>query len=105
MNYFFSQEILEDFLFPASRLVLHLRQVGTDQPRDEREINPLCQCPTAVSAAFELLITMTTGCYHNMNVLSTMLIEMYYSGKCSSFYLVNNELRFLFKNFYLFVFL
>lgn len=77
----FFQEILEDFLFPASRLVLHLRQVGADQPRDEREINPLCQCPTAVSAAFELLITMTTGCCQNMNVLSTMLIEMYYSGK------------------------
>lgn len=42
---------------------------------------PVCQSPSTVTAAFELLVALCVHCVPNMRLLVTMLTEMFYSGK------------------------
>ncbi|KAH3845643.1 hypothetical protein DPMN_087925 [Dreissena polymorpha] len=42
---------------------------------------PVCNTPSTVIAAYDLLVALCTGCVPNLQFLSSMLIDMYYNGR------------------------
>lgn len=72
------RELLEDFLFPASKLQLQL--LKTKQLGEDPAI-PICDTPQTQAAAFDLLISLCVNCVPNYKQLVNMLTEMFYSGK------------------------
>lgn len=72
------KELVEDFIFPASRLMLQLRNTGE---LSASQMSPVCTTPQSTSAAFDLLRVLCIGCVPNMKLLVTMLTDMFYSEK------------------------
>lgn len=72
------RELIEDFIFPASKLMLQLTRTG--QMSSEPSV-PVCSTPQTQAAAFELLIALCVGCVPNCRQLVTMLTDMFYSGE------------------------
>lgn len=72
------KELVEDFVFPASRLMLQLRSTGE---LSASQACPVCTTPQSTSAAFDLLVGLCVGCVPNMKLLVTMLTDMFYSEK------------------------
>lgn len=71
------QELIDDFLFPASNVFLQYAKTGefpVVQPI------PVCCSPASVNAAFELLVALAVGCVHNLKKIVDTLTEMYYRG-------------------------
>ena len=77
----FFQELVEDFIFPASKIVIQCRRSRGELPSDQAI--PVCSTPLTVIAAFDLLVALCTGCVQNLRCLSEMLNEMYYTGEAS----------------------
>ncbi len=71
--------MVEDFIFPASKIVIQVRKANGELPSDQAI--PVCSTPLTVIAAFDLLVVLCTGCVHNLKSLADMLLEMYYTGK------------------------
>lgn len=71
---------MEDFIFPASKIVLQCRKSQGEFPAEQ--MVPVCSSPLTVIAAFDLLVALCTGCVQNLKFLATMLIEMYYTSEC-----------------------
>lgn len=74
----FIKELLEDFLFPASKLMLQLSRTG--QLGEDPAI-PICDTPQTQGAAFDLLIALCINCVPNYKELVDMLCNMFYAGK------------------------
>ncbi|KZC06489.1 putative ubiquitin carboxyl-terminal hydrolase FAF-X [Dufourea novaeangliae] len=72
------KELVEDFVFPASRLMLQLRSTGE---LSASQASPVCTTPQSTSAAFDLLVGLCIGCVPNMKLLVTMLTDMFYSER------------------------
>ncbi|XP_013401949.1 probable ubiquitin carboxyl-terminal hydrolase FAF-X isoform X1 [Lingula anatina] len=72
------KEIVEDFIFPASKIVLQVRKLNGELPSEQAI--PVCSTPQTVIAAFDLLVALCTGCVQNLQMLAEMLTDMYYSG-------------------------
>ncbi|XP_066267004.1 ubiquitin carboxyl-terminal hydrolase 9X-like isoform X4 [Branchiostoma lanceolatum] len=72
------KELVEEFLFPASKIVLQARKSG-EYPSEQAL--PVCSTSNTTNAAFDLLVTLCTGCVPNLKLLSDMLTEMYYSDR------------------------
>ena len=70
---------MEDFIFPASKIVIQCRKSNSELPSDQAI--PVCSTPLTVIAAFDLLVALCAGCVPNLKLLSEMVQEMYYSGK------------------------
>ncbi|XP_022918953.1 ubiquitin carboxyl-terminal hydrolase 9X [Onthophagus taurus] len=70
------KELLEDFLFPASKLMLQLVKTGM---LGEDPATPICDTPQTQAAAFELLTTLCQYCVPNCRQLVSMLSNMFYS--------------------------
>lgn len=70
------KELLEDFLCPASKLMLQLNKTG--QLGEDPAI-PICDTPQTQAAAFDLLISLCLNCVDNFKQLVAMLTEMFYS--------------------------
>uniref|UniRef100_T1IZS4 ubiquitinyl hydrolase 1 n=1 Tax=Strigamia maritima TaxID=126957 RepID=T1IZS4_STRMM len=75
------KELVEDFIFPASKVVLQFQKNG-EMPSEQAI--PVCSTPLTVIAAFDLLVSLSTGCVPNLKILSEMITEMYYSDKDQS---------------------
>ncbi|XP_052271352.1 probable ubiquitin carboxyl-terminal hydrolase FAF-X [Dreissena polymorpha] len=73
------KELVEDFVFPASKIVLHSRKMNGEFPTEQAM--PVCNTPSTVIAAYDLLVALCTGCVPNLQFLSSMLIDMYYNGE------------------------
>lgn len=71
------KELLEDFLFPASKLMLQLQKTGQ---LGEDPATPICDLPQTQAAAFDLLVALCNNCIPNSRHLVVMLDEMFYSG-------------------------
>ncbi len=73
------RDLVDEFLFPASRMSLTFRETGeipmVGEPR------PVCRSPATVSAAFDLLVGLCTGCSPNLKVVVQMLLDMFFTGK------------------------
>lgn len=74
----FIRELLEDFLFPASKLMLQLNRTG--QLGEDPAI-PICDTPQTQAAAFDLLISLCINCVPNYRELVEMLSNMFYAGE------------------------
>ncbi|CAG5097169.1 Similar to Usp9x: Probable ubiquitin carboxyl-terminal hydrolase FAF-X (Mus musculus) [Cotesia congregata] len=72
------KELVNDFIFPASRLMLQLRSTGE---LSSPQASPVCTTPQSTSAAFDLLVGLCVGCVPNMKLLVTMLTDMFYSER------------------------
>ncbi|XP_001604458.2 probable ubiquitin carboxyl-terminal hydrolase FAF-X isoform X1 [Nasonia vitripennis] len=72
------KELVQDFIFPASCYMLQLRNTGE---LGSSQSYAVCTTPQSTSAAFDLLVSLCTGCVPNMKLLVTMLCEMFYSEK------------------------
>ncbi|KAF2881719.1 hypothetical protein ILUMI_24454 [Ignelater luminosus] len=72
------KELLEDFLFPASKLMLHLNRTGQ---LGEDPATPICDTPQTQAAAFDLLISLCVNCVPNCRQLVVMLNDMFYSDQ------------------------
>ena len=77
------QELLEDFLYPASRIMATYNNTGELLPS---VADPICSSSASVVAALDLLVALSSGCYANMQLLTTMLTEMFFSGNVSFFF-------------------
>lgn len=73
------QELMEDFLFPASKVVVQTRKNKAETPLDP--VVPVCASSASVNAAFDLLVALCVNCVANMKLVVETLREMYYSGK------------------------
>lgn len=72
-------ELVDDFLFPASREYLHLREHG--HLKDCTRPPPVCRSPHTIAAACNLLVALCQGCVPNMKLLVETLIDMFCWGK------------------------
>ncbi|XP_071839115.1 ubiquitin carboxyl-terminal hydrolase 9X-like isoform X3 [Apostichopus japonicus] len=72
------KELMEDFLFPASKVVVQTRKNKAETPLDP--VVPVCASSASVNAAFELLVALCVNCVANMKLVVDTLREMYYSG-------------------------
>ncbi|CAF3635592.1 unnamed protein product [Rotaria socialis] len=88
------QQIMEQFLFPASTLLYQLR--STKRKSVVSEINdtenselkepsaPICQTPIAISAAFDLLVILGTNCIDNVKLIDKYMTDLFYSAPDSN---------------------
>ncbi|XP_046668911.1 probable ubiquitin carboxyl-terminal hydrolase FAF-X isoform X3 [Homalodisca vitripennis] len=72
------KELVEDFIFPASKLMLHLQRTGELIPD---QAVPVCSTPQSLNSACELLVSLCVGCVPNMKLLTAMLTDMFYSER------------------------
>lgn len=85
------QQIIEQFLFPASTLLYQFRSIKqknlSKESIDNEEIElkepsiPICQAPMTISAAFDLLVTLGTNCIDNLKLIDKYITDLFYSGK------------------------
>ncbi|XP_052214421.1 probable ubiquitin carboxyl-terminal hydrolase FAF-X [Dreissena polymorpha] len=73
------KELVEDFVFPASKVVLQCRKSSGELPLEQA--TPVCSTPATVVAAYELLVALCTRCVPNLKALTALLIDMYYSSE------------------------
>ncbi|XP_032578595.1 probable ubiquitin carboxyl-terminal hydrolase FAF isoform X4 [Drosophila sechellia] len=66
-------ELIDDFLFKASREFLHLRRHGS--LRQDTVPPPVCRSPHTIAAACDLLIALCQLCVPNMKLLTNTLID------------------------------
>ncbi|XP_032295412.1 probable ubiquitin carboxyl-terminal hydrolase FAF isoform X1 [Drosophila virilis] len=66
-------ELIDDFLFTASREYLHLRKHGS--LRLDTVPPPVCRSPHTIAAACDLLIALCQLCVPNMKLLTNTLID------------------------------
>lgn len=73
-------ELIDDFLFTASREFLHLRRHGS--LRQDTVPPPVCRSPHTIAAACDLLIALCQLCVPNMKLLTNTLIDFVCTGEC-----------------------
>uniref|UniRef100_A0A0K8W252 ubiquitinyl hydrolase 1 n=1 Tax=Bactrocera latifrons TaxID=174628 RepID=A0A0K8W252_BACLA len=66
-------EIIDIFLFPASREYLHLRKFN--KLRNPTSPPPVCRSPHTIAAACDFLIALCQNCVPNMKLLTNTLID------------------------------
>lgn len=75
-----SQELIDDFIFPASNV--YLQYVKSGEFPAEQAI-PVCSSPASINAGFELLVALAVGCVRNLKQIVDTLTDMYYLGTWS----------------------
>lgn len=68
-------ELLNDFLFPASRQYLYHRRNG--QLLDIKAPPPVCRNPQTISAACDLMVALSANSIPNMKLLVNNLLDMF----------------------------
>jgi ubiquitin carboxyl-terminal hydrolase 9/24 len=71
-------EIVDDFIFPASKQYLNYRKKGQ---QDITAAPPVCRSSQTISAACELLIALSCSSVSNMKLLVNTLLEMFCFGE------------------------
>jgi len=78
LSLFFSmQELIDDFIFPASNVYLQFMKSG-EFPTEQAI--PVCSTPASINAGFELLVALAVGCVRNLKQIVDTLTDMYYLG-------------------------
>ena len=85
------QQLIEQFLFPASTLLYKYRSMKQNDSskqlfdNDDNELKepppPICQTTMSTSAAFDLLVTLGTDCIDNLRLIDNYITNLFYSGK------------------------
>lgn len=78
------KELLEDFIFPASKL---MEDMTKQQAIDfiDIEVTPVCKSPNSTNAAFDVIISLCIGCVSNLKLTVEMLTQYFYSGNYSNY--------------------
>uniref|UniRef100_A0A1A9ZPQ2 ubiquitinyl hydrolase 1 n=1 Tax=Glossina pallidipes TaxID=7398 RepID=A0A1A9ZPQ2_GLOPL len=66
-------ELIDDFIFTASREYLHLRKNG--KLKRETAPPPVCRSPHTIAAACDLLMALCQNCVPNMKLLTNTIID------------------------------
>ena len=82
------QELLEDFLYPASRIMANYNRTGE---LISAVADPICTTSASVVAALDLLVALSADCIANLKLLTSMLTEMFSGGKYRYFVSINNR--------------
>ncbi|KAH9509417.1 putative ubiquitin carboxyl-terminal hydrolase FAF-X [Bulinus truncatus] len=69
--------LVEDFIFPASKLVTQCRKNDAEFPAEHAV--PVCSSSHTVLAAYDLLVALCLDCVQNLQYLASLIIEMYYT--------------------------
>jgi len=82
------KELLEDFIFPASKL---MEDMTKHQVIDfiDIEVTPVCKSPNSTNAAFDLIISLCIGCVSNLKLTVEILTQYFYSGNLINDYYEN----------------
>ena len=72
---------MEDFLFPASKVLLDLKQ-GVMAEIAQNRVIAVCQTTDCINAAYDLLVALCTGCVDNLQTVSHFLTKLFYHGTC-----------------------
>ncbi|CAF1148229.1 unnamed protein product [Rotaria sordida] len=86
------QQIIEQFLFPASTLLYQFRSMKQqNQISNNNEDNELkepstsiCQTQITISAAFDLLVILGTNCIENLKLIDKYITDLFYSAPDSN---------------------
>ena len=78
-EYLTLQELMDDFLFPASVVVQKYRAAKAELPAEP--VMPICNSQMTINAAFDLVAVLCSGCVENLRTVADKLSDMYYSGK------------------------
>lgn len=70
--------LIDEYIFPASRSMVHL-QSNSLHSSTLKDINPICSSSATLAAAFDVLVSLCTGCVPNLNLVAQTLTEMFYS--------------------------
>ena len=73
------QELMEDFLLPASKALVEKR-AGRLADIAQGHVMSICQTTETINAAYDLLVALCTGCVENLKLVSKILTEMFYQG-------------------------
>lgn len=73
----FIVELVDDFLFPASRQYLHLRRTG--EIINSEGPPPVCRSPHTVAAACDLLVALCQNSIPNMKLIVNTMVDMFFS--------------------------
>jgi ubiquitin carboxyl-terminal hydrolase 9/24 len=92
------KELLEDFIFPASKL---MEDMSKHQAIDfiDIEVTPVCKSPNSTNAAFDLIISLCIGCVANLKLTVEMLTQYFYSGNFTNTKYENRFCKLLFYSF------
>lgn len=85
-NIMLIKELLEDFIFPASKLMEDMTKQQAINFVDI-EVTPVCKSPNSTNAAFDLIISLCIDCVSNLKLTVEILTQYFYSGNyiCTSF--------------------
>ena len=71
--------LIDEYIFPASRAICQLTQLKNTTRAHVEEVNPICTSPSTLTAAYDVLVALCTGCVFNLKLTADTLIEMFYS--------------------------
>ncbi|KAK6195512.1 hypothetical protein SNE40_000926 [Patella caerulea] len=72
------KEIVEDFVFPASKMMLNCQTESGEFSAEEAV--PVCSSSSTIIPAFDLLVALCTACLPNLQYLVSVIIDMYYTN-------------------------
>lgn len=75
----FVVELVDEFLYPASRQYLHLRRRGEFVLRCGPP--PVCRTPHTVGAAGDLVVALCQGSIENMTLIVNTILDMFFTGE------------------------
>jgi len=78
-NIMLVKKLLEDFIFPASKLMEDMTKQQAINFIDI-EVTPVCKSPNSINAAFELIISLCIDSVCNLKLTVEMLTQFFYSG-------------------------
>lgn len=81
------KELLEDFLFPASKLMAEMTKHETIDFVDT-EVAPICKSPNSTISAYDLIISLCVGSVGNLKLTIEILAQYFYSGNLISIHII-----------------
>ncbi len=75
--------LIDEYIFPASRAICLITQQKNTSRAHVEELNPICISSSTLTAAYDVLVALCTGCVFNLRLTAETLIEMFYSNNDS----------------------
>ncbi|XP_065177789.1 probable ubiquitin carboxyl-terminal hydrolase FAF-X isoform X1 [Sycon ciliatum] len=73
------ETIIFNFLFASSKLVLEAEGRESNGDKAVDQSRPVCSTSQSQTAAFDLLVVLTTGCKENLHMLCDLLTRLFYA--------------------------
>lgn len=72
--------LIDEYIFPSSRAIYQTNQQKNANRTHVEEVNPICTSPSTLTAAYEVLVALCTGCAFNLRLTANTIVEMFYSN-------------------------